>query len=140
MTPQQAAHWKVASDKEIASLKKRGVYELVPITSVSNGRNVIGTRWVYKIKADGVYKGRLVELGWSQVFGIDCGGIFAPVDRLQSIRIVLAIAAELERRGQASLSQQQAAVILLAGGPSTNSRCTQAESQRRTHVMGTEDA
>ena len=63
MTPPQAARWKVASDKEIASLKKHGAYELVPITSVPNGRKVGGTRWVYKIKADGVYKGRLVVLG-----------------------------------------------------------------------------
>ena len=59
----QAARWKVASGKEIASLEKHGVYELVPITSVPNGRKVVGTRWVYKMKADRVYKGRLVVLG-----------------------------------------------------------------------------
>ena len=78
MTPPQAARWKVASDKEIASLEKHGMYELVPITSVPNGRKVVGTRWVYRIKADGVYKGCLVVLRWSQVPGIDCGGTFAP--------------------------------------------------------------
>ena len=97
MTLSQAVRWKVASDKEIASLEKHGVYELVPITSVPNGRKVVGTRWVYKIKADGVYKCRLVVLRWSQVPEIVCGGIFAPVYRLQSIRVVLAIAAGLER-------------------------------------------
>ena len=32
MTLPQTGRWKVASDKEIASLKKHGVYELVPIT------------------------------------------------------------------------------------------------------------
>ncbi|CAN0351698.1 unnamed protein product, partial [Ascophyllum nodosum] len=48
----QAARWKVASDNEIESMEKHGVYELVPITSVPNVRNVVGTRWVYKIKAD----------------------------------------------------------------------------------------
>ena len=72
------------------------VYKLVPVTSVPNGRNVIGTRWLYKIKIDGVYKGRLVVLKWLQVPGIDCGGTFAPVCRHQSIRMVLAIAAELD--------------------------------------------
>ena len=86
----------MASDKEIASLDKHGVYEIVPITSVPNGRKVVDTRWVYKIKADGVYKGRLVVLGWSQVPGIDFGGTLSPVYRLQSIRMVLAIAAELD--------------------------------------------
>ena len=98
MTLPQAARWKVASDKEIASLEKHGVYELVPITLVPNGRKVADARWAYKIKADGVYKGRLVMLGWSQVPGIDCGGTFAPVCRLQSIRMVLAIAVELGYR------------------------------------------
>ena len=72
------------------------MYVLVPITSVPNGQKLVGTRWAYKIKADGAYKGRLVVLGRSQAPGIDCGGIFAPVYRLQSIRMVLAIAAELD--------------------------------------------
>ena len=33
-------------------------------------------------------------LGWAQVPGIDCGSTFAPVCRLQSIRVILAIVAE----------------------------------------------
>ena len=96
MTLPQAARWKVASDEEITSLKRHGVYDLVPITSVPSGRKVVSTRWAYKIKADGVYKGRLIVLGWSQIAGINCGGTFAPVCRLQNIRMVLAIAAELD--------------------------------------------
>ena len=63
MTLSQPGRWKVVSDKEIASLEKHGVYELVPITSVPNGRKFVGTHWVYKIKADGVYKSQLVVLG-----------------------------------------------------------------------------
>ena len=92
----QAARWKVASDERIASLENHGMFELVFIILVTNGRKVVGARWVYKTKADGVYKGRLVVLGWSQVPGVDCGGTFAPVCRLQSIRMVLPIAAELD--------------------------------------------
>ena len=57
---------------------------------------MIGVRWVNKIKADDFFKSRLVVLGWEQVPGIDCGGTFASVCRLQSIRIMLAIAAELD--------------------------------------------
>ena len=45
MTLPQAARWKVPSDKEIASLENYGVYELVPITSVSNRQKNVGTRW-----------------------------------------------------------------------------------------------
>ena len=91
----QAARWKAASDSEVASLEKHGVYELIPITSVPTGQRVIGMRWVNKIKADGTYRSRLVVLRWSQVPGIDCGGTFAPVCRLQSIRMMPAIAAQL---------------------------------------------
>ena len=92
----QTARWKAASDREITSLEKQGVYELVPITAVPAGQRVIGTQWVNKVKADGTYKNRLVVQGWSQVPGIDCGGTFAPVGRLQSIRMMLAIAAKLD--------------------------------------------
>ena len=87
---------EVASDKEIASLEKHVVYELVPITSVPAGQRVVGRRWVNKIKADGTYRGRLAERGQSQVPGIDCNGTFSPVCRLQSIRMMLVIAAELD--------------------------------------------
>ena len=39
----QAARWKIATDKEIASLEKHGVVNLVPITSVLSGHHVYGT-------------------------------------------------------------------------------------------------
>ena len=96
MSLPKAAYWKEAADKEIQSLEKHGVYELVPMSFVPSSQKVVGTRWVNKIKADGTFKSRLVVQGWSQVPGIDYGGTFAPVCRLQSIRMMLAIAAELD--------------------------------------------
>ncbi|CAN0341510.1 unnamed protein product [Ascophyllum nodosum] len=74
----KAAYWKEAADNEIQSLEKHGVYELVPMSFVPSSQNVVGTRWVNKIKADGTFKSRLVVQGWSQVPGIDYGGTFAP--------------------------------------------------------------
>ncbi|CAN0562946.1 unnamed protein product, partial [Laminaria digitata] len=94
MTLPAKAQLKAASDKEMASLKKNNVYTLLPATSVPAGHKIIGSRWVYKVKADNSHKGRVVVLGWGQLPGIDCGSTFAPVCRLQSIRMVLAIAAE----------------------------------------------
>ena len=88
------AQWKAASDKEMASLKNDNVDTLLPATSVPAGHKIIGSRWVYKVKADNSHKGRGVVLGWGQVPGIDCGSTFALVCRLQSIRMVLVIAAE----------------------------------------------
>ena len=64
------------------SPEKHGVYEPVPITSVPDGRKVVGTRWVYKIKANEEFNGRLVMLAWSQVPGIDWSSTFAPMCRL----------------------------------------------------------
>ena len=94
MTLPAKAQWKAASDKEVASLKKNNVYTLLPMTAVPTGHKIIGSRWVYKVKADNSHKGRVVVLGWGQLPGVDCGSTFAPVCRLQSIRMVLAIAAE----------------------------------------------
>ena len=92
----QAARWKQHRTKEIAGLEKHGVVDLVSITSVPAGHKFVGTRWVFRIKADSTYKSRLVMQEFSQIPGVDCVGAFAPVCRLQSIRMILAIAAELD--------------------------------------------
>ena len=80
--------------KELASLKQHNVYDLVSITSVPLGHEVIVSGWVFKQKADGTLKARLVAQGWGHVPGVDCGGTFAPECRIGSIRMVMAIAAE----------------------------------------------
>jgi hypothetical protein len=59
--------------------------------------NVIGTKWVFKNKqgedSEVVRnKGRLVAQGYSQVEDLNFGETFAPVARLEAIRIFLAFA------------------------------------------------
>jgi hypothetical protein len=61
-------------------------------------QNVMGTKWVFRNKQDehGVVtrnKARLVAKGYAQVAGLDFGETFAPVARLESIRILLAYVA-----------------------------------------------
>jgi len=56
----------------------------------------IGVKWVYrtKLNADGSvnkYKARLVVKGYAQVFGVDFSETFAPVSRLDTIRMLLAL-------------------------------------------------
>ena len=51
-------------------------------------------RQVFKLKADNKFKARIVAQGWNQVHGRNCYGTYASACRLQSIRMVLAIAAE----------------------------------------------
>ena len=59
--------------------------------------NMIGTKWIFKNKLDehGVIvrnKTRLVAQGYSQEEGIDYDETFAPVVRLEAIKILLAFA------------------------------------------------
>ncbi|GJU90762.1 putative ribonuclease H-like domain-containing protein [Tanacetum coccineum] len=61
------------------------------------GKKAIGTKWVYRNKKDerGVMirnKARLVAQGHRQEEGLDYDEVFAPVDRIEAIRIFLAFA------------------------------------------------
>ena len=60
-----AAQWKAAMDKEeMLSLKDHEVADLVPAHSLPPGPKAIGSRWLYKMKATGVMKARLIVQGW----------------------------------------------------------------------------
>jgi hypothetical protein len=61
-------------------------------------RGVIGTRWVFRNKLDDAgtivrNKARLVVQGYNQEEGIDYDETFAPVARLEAIRLLIAFAA-----------------------------------------------
>jgi hypothetical protein len=63
--------------------------------------NVIGTKWVYKNKSDknGIVtrnKESLVAQGYTQVEGLNFDETFAPVARLESIRLLLGVACILK--------------------------------------------
>jgi hypothetical protein len=58
-------------------------------------QNVVGTKWVFRNKQDEHdvvtrNKAQLVAKGYAQVIGLDFEETFAPVARLESIRILLA--------------------------------------------------
>ena len=80
----------------MTSLKERKVYKLVPRKAVPPGRKRIKSKWVMKRKAATSYKARLVAQGWNEVHGLDCGSTFAPVCRLQSVRIFVDITVEYD--------------------------------------------
>jgi hypothetical protein len=79
--------------EELNNFTRNEVWHLVPCPN----QNVVGTKWVFRNKQDehGVVtrdKARLVAKGYSQVEGLDFGETYAPVARLESIRILLAYA------------------------------------------------
>ncbi|KAK1579119.1 hypothetical protein QYE76_016956, partial [Lolium multiflorum] len=87
--------WVEAMHEELNNFKRNKVWTLVK--KPKECRNVIGTKWIFKNKQDEFgnivrNKARLVAQGFSQVEGIDFGETYAPVARLESIRILLAYA------------------------------------------------
>ena len=75
----------------MASLEKNEVFDLVASASVPSEK-VIATKLVFRVKADHALKGRVVVQGWGQIPGVYCGYTYAPVCRIQSIRMALTIA------------------------------------------------
>eukprot|EP00253_Pinus_taeda_P026530 PITA_26530 len=86
--------WESAMEEEYNSLHKNQTWDLVPLPS---GRKLFRCKWVYRTKsaADGQitkWRARLVAKGFQQVHGIDYDETFAPVAKMDSIRLTLAIA------------------------------------------------
>lgn len=88
--------WKIAICEELAAHADNGTWELVPKQA---HMREITAKWIFKIKDDAVnkrYKARLVARGFSQQEGTDYDDIFAPVVRMDSVRLLFSLAAQLE--------------------------------------------
>ncbi|GKA93771.1 retrovirus-related pol polyprotein from transposon TNT 1-94 [Tanacetum coccineum] len=90
--------WIVAMQEELNQFVANDIWELVP---QPRNMTIIGTKWVFRNKLDenGIVsrnKARLVAQGYNQQEGIDYDETYAPVARLESIRILLAYACALD--------------------------------------------
>src|SRR6202521_650990 len=98
MASPDAAEWAAAERYELNQLARLDAYELTPLPP---DRQRTGCRWVYKIKRNSggdisLYRARLVAQGFTQRPGEDFFETFAPVAKIESIRMLLAIAAILD--------------------------------------------
>lgn len=94
VTSAHSEKWKEAMDNELKVLHENNTWTEVPTPT---GKKIIDSKWVYKIKYDNDgkpfhFKARLVAKGFQQVQNFEIHDIYAPVARITTFRIVLAIA------------------------------------------------
>lgn len=91
---EDSKHWMDAMDEEYESLLRNETWTM---TELPQDRTPIQCKWVFTIKerpncTTPRYKARLVAKGFIQKPGIDYGETFAPVMKMDSIRIILSLA------------------------------------------------
>nr|GFB96427.1 uncharacterized mitochondrial protein AtMg00820-like [Tanacetum cinerariifolium] len=89
------ADWVSVMQNKLDQFARLKVWRLVPRPE---GKTIIKSKWIFKNKKDESSlvirnKERLVAIGYSQQEGIDYDETFAPVARIEAIRLFLAYAA-----------------------------------------------
>ena len=94
----QDESWVEAMHDELLQFQMNDVWTLVPR---QEGEYIIGTKWIFQNKTSEesnviCNKARLLAQGYSQMEGVDYDDTFALVARMESIRILLALACHLK--------------------------------------------
>ena len=85
-------------EEEINAIEKNDTWEL---STLPKGHEAIGVKWVYKEKknANGDVvrnKARLVAEGYKQKYGVDYEEVFALVTRMETIHLLISLAAQMK--------------------------------------------
>ena len=82
--------WREAIHLEFKKMLDMGVWRHVRRNDHPNDRRLVGCRWVFKVKRNGVYHARLVAKGFSQIPGVDFTDNYSPVVNDVTFRSVVA--------------------------------------------------
>ena len=88
-------NWDTTMNEEYRSLMANDDWDFLPLPK---GRKIVRCKWVYRTKYASYgtverHNARLVAKGFSQVEGIDYNETFSPVAKMNSIHLVLTLAA-----------------------------------------------
>lgn len=88
--------WRHAMYQELELIERNDTWKLMELPP---GKKVIDLKWVFKLKKDNKgaivkYKARDVAKGYVHQQGIDFEEIFAPVTRLETVRLLLELSAK----------------------------------------------
>ncbi|CAA6656059.1 unnamed protein product [Spirodela intermedia] len=88
--------WRKAMEEEIAAIMRNHTWILTPATK---NCKPIGLKWIFKIKRNSQgkiirHKAKLVAKGYVQKLGIDYEEVFAPVARMEIVRVIISLAAQ----------------------------------------------
>ena len=91
----QDLKWREAMIEELEALKKNKTWVL---TTLPTEKKAVSCKWIYTVKQNPEgkverYKARLVARGFSQTYGIDYDETFAPVAKMNTVRILVSCAA-----------------------------------------------
>ena len=82
--------WLQAIHLEFKKMLDMGVWRHVKRKDRPNDHRLVGCRWVFKVKRNGVYHARLVAKGFSQIPGIDFTDNYSPLVNDVTFRVVVA--------------------------------------------------
>jgi len=91
-----AKSWREAMQAEMQSIEQNQTWD---VSDLLANQKAIGLKWVFKVKKDPdgkvvKHKARLVAKGYAQVQGVDFDEVFAPVAKIETVRVLLALAAQ----------------------------------------------
>ena len=89
--PKLRLKWREAIKKEFENMEKNHIWRAIKKNDVPENMRLLGAKWVFKVKKNGIFKARLVAQGFSQITGVDHQDSFSPVIYNTTFRIILVI-------------------------------------------------